>query len=63
MTASDRTLWIGAAAALLLAAALLSIWLGPHHSRKVKVIWTVIAILIPIIGPLAWLALGRQRKP
>jgi Phospholipase_D-nuclease N-terminal len=62
MIGADRPVWLGAAAAVLLAAALLSIWLGPRHSRKVKVIWTVIAVVIPIVGPLGWFALGWERK-
>ena len=62
MIGFDRPIWLGAAAALLLAAALPSIWLGRRHSRKVKVIWTVIAVVVPIVGPLAWFALGRERK-
>ena len=62
MSGADRSIWVGAAAAILLAAALLSIWLGRRHSGKVKVIWTAIAVLIPIVGPLAWFALGWERK-
>lgn len=57
-----RPVWIAALATALLAAALLSIWLGRRHARKVQVIWTVIAVAIPILGPLAWFALGRERK-
>ena len=63
MIDSDHVIWVGTAAVVLLVAALPSIWLGRRHSTKVKVIWTAIAILVPIIGPLAWLALGRERRP
>jgi hypothetical protein len=62
MIAFDRPLWLGAAALALLGAALLTIWLGPHHARKVKVIWTVIALVVPVLGPLAWFALAWERK-
>lgn len=43
-------------------AALLSIWLGRHHARRVKVIWSVLAIAVPIIGATAWFVLGHQRR-
>ena len=58
----DWPLWLGVAAVVLLAAALLSIWLGRHHSPRAKVIWTVIAFLVPILGPLGWFVLGRERR-
>jgi Phospholipase_D-nuclease N-terminal len=44
------------------AAALLSIWLGRHHAPRVKVIWSVLAVIVPVVGALAWFVLGRQRK-
>ena len=44
------------------AAALLSIWLGRHHAPRVKVIWSVLALVVPIAGALAWFVLGRERK-
>jgi hypothetical protein len=43
-------------------AALLSIWLGRHHARRVKVIWTVLVLGLPIVGALAWFVLGHQRR-
>ena len=45
------------------AAALLSIWRSRAHSSKVKLIWTAIAVLLPFVGPSAWLLLGRVRRP
>ena len=54
--------WLFAAWAIGSVAALLSIWLGRHHAPRVKVIWTVIVVGVPIIGALAWLVLGRQIK-
>ena len=40
--------------------ALRSIWQSRSHSTKVRTIWTLIA-LIPIVGPVAWYFLGRER--
>jgi hypothetical protein len=44
------------------AAALLSIWLGRHHAPRVKVIWSVLALVVPVVGAVAWFVLGRQSK-
>ena len=55
-------LWLFAAWAIGGAAALLSIWLGRHHSPRVKVIWTVLVIFVPIVGALSWFILGHQRR-
>jgi hypothetical protein len=44
------------------AAALLSIWLGRHRAPRVKVIWSVLVVIVPIVGAGAWFVLGRQRK-
>ncbi|MGI8498094.1 MAG: PLD nuclease N-terminal domain-containing protein [Gemmatimonadaceae bacterium] len=49
-------------AILSLVAALFSIWLGRHHSVKAKILWTVISLLLPLIGPLSWFLLGRVRR-
>jgi hypothetical protein len=51
-----------AAAIILLASALLSIWLGRHHSRKAKIVWTVIAFVLPVLGPIGWFVLGREKR-
>jgi hypothetical protein len=48
--------------AALAGAALKSIWHRAGHSRKVKVIWTVLAIAVPFVGALGWFALGRERR-
>jgi hypothetical protein len=42
--------------------ALISIWRGRRHSPRAKIIWTVVTILLPILGALAWFALGHERK-
>jgi RsiW-degrading membrane proteinase PrsW (M82 family) len=47
---------------LLDAAALWSIWRSPMHARKAKTFWTIAVILLPIIGALGWLTLGRERR-
>jgi hypothetical protein len=51
-----------AAAIILLVSALLSIWLGRRHSRQAKVVWTVIVILLPVLGPVGWFVLGREKR-
>jgi hypothetical protein len=57
----DWALWFTAAALILGVAALLSIWLGRHHSRKAKWLWTVIVVVLPILGGAGWFLLGHQR--
>jgi hypothetical protein len=54
--------WLAGGALLLLAGALASIWLGRHHSRAAKVVWTAVAVLVPVLGPLGWFLLGRERR-
>ena len=54
-------LWLAVAWIVGGVAALLSIWLSPHHARKAKVVWTAI-VLVPVLGPLGWFLLGRERK-
>jgi Na+-driven multidrug efflux pump len=55
-------LWFVAAAVITGVAALASIWLGRHHSIRAKTVWTVIVLVIPILGPIAWFVLGRERR-
>ena len=55
-------MWAVSLGVILLAIAMLSIWLGRHHSVKAKSVWTLIAVLVPIVGPLAWFLLGRERR-
>ncbi len=64
LLAGSRTwaLWLFAATAIGAAAALLSIWLGRQHATRVKVIWTLVVIAVPIFGAFAWFVLGRQVK-
>ena len=60
--AVDRFTWILLAAFLLAVMALRSVWMSHGHARKVKVIWSAAVVLIPIVGPIAWLVLGRDRR-
>jgi hypothetical protein len=64
MLAGSRSwpLVLFAAWAIGSAAALLSIWLGRHHAPRVKVIWSVLALVVPVVGAIAWFVLGRQSK-
>jgi hypothetical protein len=64
MLAGSRSwpLWLFAAWAIGAAAALLSIWLGRRHAPRVKVIWSVLVVAIPVLGAAAWFVLGRQSK-
>ncbi|HEU4641203.1 MAG TPA: PLD nuclease N-terminal domain-containing protein [Gemmatimonadaceae bacterium] len=55
-------LWVAALAVIAGVAALTSIWLGRHHSRSAKVVWTVIVLVIPILGPIGWFLLGWERR-
>ena len=55
-------LWLFAAWAIGAAAAVLSIWLGRHRAPRVKLIWTVISLAVPVVGALGWFVLGRERK-
>lgn len=55
-------LWLAAVALPLLGAALASIWLGRRHSRKAKIVWTIVAVVVPILGPIAWYLLGRETR-
>lgn len=53
--------WLIAVAALLLVAGLASVWRARGYSRRARVVWTVLVIALPIIGPLAWFVAGRER--
>jgi hypothetical protein len=57
----DRFTWIFLALFLLAVVALRSVWKSVGHARKVKVIWSAI-VLVPLLGPIGWFALGRDRR-
>lgn len=61
MLGIDRFTWIFLALFVLAVLALRSIWRSDGHARKVKVIWTVVA-LFPLLGPIGWFVLGRTRR-
>lgn len=54
--------WLIALVVLVDLLALLAIAASRAHARKVKAIWAVIVLLIPVGGALAWLAIGRERR-
>jgi hypothetical protein len=58
----DWPLYFAVATAAADVAALTSIWLGRHHSKRAKVVWTVIVLAVPILGAIGWFLLGRERK-
>lgn len=58
----DAFTWFGLAWAIATAAALKSIWHRAGHSRAVKLIWSALAILVPILGAAGWFLLGREQR-
>ena len=60
---TGRTIeWVAVAAAVLLAVSLASIWRARGYSRHARIIWTVVATVLPIIGPIAWMLAGREPR-
>lgn len=57
-----RLTWSVSVAVLLLVLALVSIWHAHGHSRRAKIVWTVVAVVLPIVGPLAWAIAGRESR-
>lgn len=57
-----RLAWTAVLAVVLLVAALVSIWHASGHSRRAKVVWTVVAVILPIVGPIAWAVAGRESR-
>ena len=55
-------LWFFVGATIAGVAALGSIWLGRHHSRRAKIVWTIVVLALPIAGPIAWFILGFERR-
>jgi hypothetical protein len=54
--------YIGLAILLVDLTALAFIWRSPGHSRKAKIVWTIIVALLPVLGALAWFPLGHERR-
>jgi len=57
-----RLAWIAVFAVVLLVLALVSIWHASGHSRRAKIVWTVVAVILPIVGPIAWAVAGRESR-
>ena len=54
--------WIVALVVLVDLLTLLAIALSRWHAPKVKAIWAGIVLLLPVVGAIAWLAVGRERR-
>ena len=61
MAGIDRFTWIFLALVILAALALRSVWKSRAHARRVKIIWSAV-VLIPLVGPVGWYVLGRDRR-
>jgi len=57
----DRFTWIFLGVFLLAVLALRSVWTSSAHARRVKIIWSAV-VLIPLLGPIGWFVLGRDRR-
>jgi hypothetical protein len=55
-------LWFAGAWIILTVLALASIWMGTRHGKKSKTLWTVIVVVVPILGACGWYVLGRERR-
>jgi len=55
-------IWVVGLAIIAAVGALLSVWLGRHHSQRAKMLWTAIIVAVPLLGPLAWFTLGWERR-
>jgi hypothetical protein len=49
-------------AVALCVVALVSFWIGRYHSTAARIVWTIVVILIPVLGPIAWFLLGWERR-
>ena len=58
----DTFTWISIAWLVAAVLALYSVWRSAAHSRKTKVVWTVIVLLLPFLGAVGWALLGRERR-
>lgn len=59
-----NTRWIGLALILIDLVALATIWLSERHSTKAKLVWTAMVVVLPVLGALSWVVLGREpRRP
>ena len=54
--------WLVALVVLVDLLALAAIAGSRWHAPKVKGIWAAIVLLLPVLGAVAWLAIGRERR-
>lgn len=54
--------WVGLALILIDLAALATIWSSGRHSTSAKLVWTALVVVLPVLGALAWVVLGRERR-
>ena len=52
----------GAVALALDLLALASLWRSRKHSFRAKLVWTALIALLPVLGAVAWVVLGRERR-
>ena len=55
-------LWFAGAWIILAVLALASIWMGTRHGKQAKIVWTVIVVVVPVLGGCGWYLLGRERR-
>jgi hypothetical protein len=55
-------LWFAAAWIILAVLSLASIWMGTRHGKPAKLVWTVIVVVVPVLGACGWYLLGRERR-
>lgn len=58
----DTWWWLVALVVLVDGLALWAIAASRWHAPKVKAIWAAIVLLLPVVGAVAWLAIGRERR-
>lgn len=54
--------WLVALVVLVDVLALWAIAASRWHAPKVKAIWAAIVLLLPVLGGVAWLAIGREKR-
>ena len=54
--------WLLALVVVVDLLALLAIRSSRWHAPRVKLIWAVIVLALPVVGAVAWLAIGRERR-
>jgi hypothetical protein len=55
-------LWFAGAWIILSVLSLASIWMGTRHGKPAKLVWTVIVVMVPVLGACGWYVLGRERR-